>query len=593
YHGVYMLTERIKWDDNRVNITRLWPDVSSEPDISGGYIINYDRDVHFRSTHSRNTGFALVRPQTEDITPQQRAWIAAYVGGLESALFGPDFDNPDRGYAAWLEPESFIDHHLITEALKEMDGFRLSTFMHKDRGRRLVMGPVWDFNLSMGNHNPAEGWGGDSPSGWYHRNLSEQQYLNGWYRRLFMDPDFEERYHTRWWELRHGPFATEHVVGMIRQYVTLLDEAQRRNFVRWPILGEDVWHYSRAGLPTYEAEIDALIDFLENRFRWIDSVIPSPKAPPGPQLQYFWLFDDRLPNDIPLETVDASYALTNRARLHFHSALAGYPFDEDDARWRKASMERRNRPTELNYRPTANMGRAYEPATMRALQVRQPFQGNGRENTIIFELPTTSLSDVVFRFAALTEGAASELVIDYSVIRNEDGVRLWTVDSLPGAHYVLHEDYDLYEVDFGDINLVNDNEDFAIRIRFDGDNMTADEGMRVTFSNFSLEAVTISERTAGRPNGPDDRPRSFELRQNYPNPFSSETTISYELPGIRAVRLDIFDLLGRRLATLVDEDGAPGLHEVTFDATDLASGPYLYRLSSDDGSITRMMTVTR
>jgi hypothetical protein len=244
-----MLVERIKWDDNRVNIAKLTPEDNSEPEISGGYILNFEsgREWHIEST-LRRTRFALVRPQVEDITVQQANWIEDFLGDLEAALFGANFRNPETGYAAYLDPESFIDHHLITEAFKEMDGYRLSTFMHKDRGGRMIMGPVWDYNLSMGNYTTTEGWNGHDPTGWYHTHVPEASYLNGWYNRLFRDPDFQERYRQRWWELRHGAFATDHIVNLIHRFVDELGEAVDRNFERWPILGQDVWQWSRRGV---------------------------------------------------------------------------------------------------------------------------------------------------------------------------------------------------------------------------------------------------------------------------------------------------------------------------------------------------------
>lgn len=593
YHGVYMLVERIKWDDNRVDITKVGPADNQEPEITGGYIINYDRDVHFRSDE-RNTGFALVRPQDWDITPEQRNWISGYIGDLERALFGPDFDDPQQGYAAWLDPESFIDHHLITEALKEIDGYRLSTYLHKERGGRLVMGPVWDYNISLGNGNYLQAY---NPLGWYYTQISEEDYMNGWYSRLFDDPEFEKRYRERWWELRDGPFATEHITGLIRDYADLLDESRQRNFDRWQILGEYVWPNHFIG-DTYDEEVDYMVDWIEQRLSWIDSRMGTPPDKPKSQLRYFWYFGDEMANNTPFETLEPRYALVDSARIRFESALDGYPFDEDHPEWRNASMERRNRPTDVNYRPEGNHGRGYDMNRMRALQVRQPFTGDGGENTMVFEVPTTGLDDVVFRFAAMDEAAVDELIIDYSA----DGEETWTTDGLDEYRHPLIFEFRKYEIDFSEIDDAAGNPDFRIRIRFDGDDMSADDGNRVTFNNFSLGTPADEPRDVSA-SGDDEKtrettPDQFKLGEGYPNPFNPETTIPFTLAEHADVRITVYDVTGRQVARLADERYSSGSHQVTFDAGQLASGVYLVRAEMAAGygeqhNFTRKITLIK
>jgi len=77
-----------------------------------------------------------------------------------------------------------------------------------------------------------------------------------------------------------------------------------------------------------------------------------------------------------------------------------------------------------------------------------------------------------------------------------------------------------------------------------------------------------------------DLPNKFALEQNYPNPFNPTTVISFQLPQQSYVRLEIFDVMGRRIAQLANETMEAGVHQVSFDATDLASGMYMYRLQA-------------
>ena len=92
----------------------------------------------------------------------QKSWIQNYMNAFESALAGKDFADPNRGYAKYIDVDAFIDHFIINELFKNTDGFRNSTYMYKDRNEKLKMGPVWDFNLSMGNTVLFNGWETDS-----------------------------------------------------------------------------------------------------------------------------------------------------------------------------------------------------------------------------------------------------------------------------------------------------------------------------------------------------------------------------------------------------------------------------------------------
>jgi len=88
-------------------------------------------------------------------------------------------------------------------------------------------------------------------------------------------------------------------------------------------------------------------------------------------------------------------------------------------------------------------------------------------------------------------------------------------------------------------------------------------------------------------------PERFKLAQNYPNPFNPATTVSYQLTVTSDVKLAVFDLLGREVAVLVHEKKSPGTYEVKFDAGELASGAYLYRLTAGDFTQTRAMVLVR
>lgn len=88
-------------------------------------------------------------------------------------------------------------------------------------------------------------------------------------------------------------------------------------------------------------------------------------------------------------------------------------------------------------------------------------------------------------------------------------------------------------------------------------------------------------------------PKEMALEQNYPNPFNPTTQIRYDLPESADVRLDVFNIQGQRVSTLVSQNQSAGRYNVNFDASTLASGVYIYRLQAGNNVMTRKMTLIK
>jgi hypothetical protein len=226
---------------------------------------------------SNTSPFFFVEPKPTKITPAQRAWLTNYLNRFETVLYGPDFRNPTNGYPAFIDVDSFIDHHLFVEATKNIDGFRFSTYFTKDRGGKLKIEPIWDWNLSLGN---AKGKQGYMSEHWYWPQLDDQQY--SWYRRLFEDPDFGQRYVDRWAQWRTNAFATSNLLARIDALAAELKEPAARNFERWPILGSVIDREYFAG-KTWDEDIQYLKTWITNRMAWIDAqFVPPPVVTRAP-----------------------------------------------------------------------------------------------------------------------------------------------------------------------------------------------------------------------------------------------------------------------------------------------------------------------
>src|SRR5690625_6756974 len=103
--------------------------------------------------------------------------------------------------------------------------------------------------------------------------------------------------------------------------------------------------------------------------------------------------------------------------------------------------------------------------------------------------------------------------------------------------------------------------------------------------------------TASAPNGTEhnqgELPTETSLQQNYPNPFNPSTIIRYNLAAGSDVQLDVFDRLGRRVATLVEGTKSAGAHTVKFDASGLDSGSYFYGLRAQNQLYSKQMVLLR
>jgi hypothetical protein len=110
YVGVYILMEKIKQGENRVDITKLEPSDNTEPQISGGYIVKKDKldpgDVTFNTSSGQQ--LIYLEPNGIDITQEQMDWIKNYLNEFESVLYGPNFADPVDGYAGYIDVDSFI-----------------------------------------------------------------------------------------------------------------------------------------------------------------------------------------------------------------------------------------------------------------------------------------------------------------------------------------------------------------------------------------------------------------------------------------------------------------------------------------------------
>ncbi len=281
YVGVYLLVESIKIAKNRADLAQLTPHDDHEPGITGGYIIEMGNANAngFRSVLSGQTvEFSYWDPDALQLTQLQKQWIRNHIAAFEKVLYGPEFTHPIDGYAAYTDVGSQIDYEIMRQFTRNFDGG--STFFYVDRGGKLTMGPLWDYNMAMGNANYAHN---DEPgyltAGWNDSYMAPG--VNGWcpwWYRLDSDPDYYRRLVDRWRQLRLGLLSDVNILADVDAAAILLEAAATRNFERWPVLGQYVW----ANPPgwndriTYRSEVEWMKQWLLDRAAWLDSQLVEP-----------------------------------------------------------------------------------------------------------------------------------------------------------------------------------------------------------------------------------------------------------------------------------------------------------------------------
>ena len=274
YRGVYVLMEKIKRGKGRVDIERLG-DLTVDPKlITGGYIFKKDKGPYSRAWSTSIERVPLDMHEPERPNSAQFSYIRNYVNQMETALHGDSFDDPDEGYQAYIDRLSFIDSHLYTEAFKDIDGYRISTYFSKSRNGKIRALPVWDFNLGLGNANYLNG---QNPRGWYYPQVGGSDYY--WYDTLFTDKEFTLAYWDRFWFLRRSLLSTSNMMSMIDRHDTELDgsrgtpNAVTRNFEEWNTLGRYLWPNADgfASRRTHQAEVDWMKNWLTTRLDWMET----------------------------------------------------------------------------------------------------------------------------------------------------------------------------------------------------------------------------------------------------------------------------------------------------------------------------------
>jgi len=202
-------------------------------------------------------------PKEQDITPNQKAFLSDYFAEFERALAKDDFGTEVRTYTQYIVVQSFVDYFLINELCRNVDAYRLSTYLQKDRDGKLAMGPVWDFNIGFdeGERIPSTDWVVN-----YNDYVKNDPWMVPfWWDRLLADPQFKKAVKDRWNFLRKGELSLSTLNSVVDEMVTFLqkNEAVQRNYSKWD---------QGIGV-NYDQSVQNMKVFLAKRANWMDGQI--------------------------------------------------------------------------------------------------------------------------------------------------------------------------------------------------------------------------------------------------------------------------------------------------------------------------------
>ena len=262
HQGTYLVGQKVEESKNRVNIG------------DEGYLLEVDTDAHgrikpddvyFKSAQnglwSENKVFNIKEPKLE-YNSDKFNLIVKHIDSFEATLFSEDFKNPESGYRAYIDLESFIDYYLVSEISKTQDAASYSSiFFTYTPGGKIKMGPIWDYDLGFGNVNYSDA---EYPEGFWIKTG------NPWYNRMFEDEYFKQAVRDRF-NYYYSNLAN--FQSKIDEFESYLYASQEKNFELYPGLLDpnvEIWPVP-VRFSNHNQYVGYLKYWLNTRMDWLNT----------------------------------------------------------------------------------------------------------------------------------------------------------------------------------------------------------------------------------------------------------------------------------------------------------------------------------
>lgn len=261
YVGVYLLAEDIKVSKNRVDITDDKPD-----EIDTGYLIELSHYAVGDVIYVANRPYMIHSELSEnkDVRSKQKEFISEYMQDAYNALLSGDRDEAEK----YIDTDSLLATYLTEEVMKNLDSQWDSFYLWKDTGTKLFFGPMWDFDLALGNANEGEEVYYDIFVG---NGRGSAGNLNTWFAVANMQEWFRQAVQDKWNEIKDS-------ISVMPDYIRAEGEtglrSYNRNFMKWKIFGTTQNRETEAirNLKNYTEHYKYLADWLAQRIEWLDGV---------------------------------------------------------------------------------------------------------------------------------------------------------------------------------------------------------------------------------------------------------------------------------------------------------------------------------
>jgi subtilisin-like proprotein convertase family protein len=287
YQGIYLFSEKVKRDSNRVDISKLDTLEILGQDVTGGYIIKvdyWDNSDSWQSNFSPigfpglDIHYVYYYPKPDVIVLEQQTYIQNFMDEFETALYAANFDDPNFGYRRYISVPTFIDYLIINELARNVDGYKKSRFLYKDKDhadgtyRKLKAGPVWDFDWAL-----KDMWSGaEDGSGFMYPEVDQDVNAPGWYIRLLQDTLFANEVRCRYDDLRRNILSEAYMHNKIDSIAAVVNESQDWHYLTWGHMGAATGTGEvQAPSQTYAEEVQRLKDWLTRRVNWLDINMPG------------------------------------------------------------------------------------------------------------------------------------------------------------------------------------------------------------------------------------------------------------------------------------------------------------------------------
>lgn len=263
HQGNYMLSDQVQVASTRVNVPELDPSDNGDDVITGGYLLEIDKRILDAKDepYFESNKYPIVIKSPDEPSAQQLEYISNYVKEAEDAIFGQDFTDPINGFRKYFDETAMIRWFIVSEVFKNVDSRDFSSiYFYKNRGGKLTMGPVWDFDLGAGNAGHcAECM---QATGWHVKH-------HHWFERMYEDPAFKAKVKSMWQQYKS---EIDDLLPTIDKVAAELAISQEKNFKLWPNFNDPNWATVQGKL-SYKSQVDYLRDFLAARIAWMDGEI--------------------------------------------------------------------------------------------------------------------------------------------------------------------------------------------------------------------------------------------------------------------------------------------------------------------------------